>query len=170
LKSIEFNSPDATAVSWKVLRTPSQWIPGTFLWSNYPDAIKYNSEQLGYIPFLVYLQNTVIVVALTVVGAVLSNALVAYSFARLRWPGRDAFFTATIATMMIPFPILMVPTFSLFRWLGWIGTFKPLWVPAFFANAFSIFSFDSFSGLSRWNSVKPQYWMVAVSYEFFPKS
>ena len=109
-----------------------------------PKAIYYNSEELGYIPFLVYLKNTVIITILSVAGAVLSNALVAYSFARLKWPGRDLFFGVTLATMMIPFPVLMVPTFSLFRWLGWVGTFKPLWVPAFFASAFSIFLLRQF--------------------------
>lgn len=128
----------------ETLTSPPKWIPSEVLWSNYPDAIKFNSEQLGYIPFLVYARNTVIVTVLTIVGSVLSNALVAYSFARLRWPGRDAFFGVTLATMMIPFPVIMVPTFALFRWLGWVGTFKPLWVPAFFASAFSIFLLRQF--------------------------
>lgn len=128
----------------ETLTSPPKWIPSKVLWSNYPDAITYNSEQLGYIPFLVYARNTIIVTILTVVGAVVSNSLVAYSFSRLKWPGRDAFFAVTIATMMIPFPVLMVPTFALFRWLGWVGTFKPLWVPAFFASAFSIFLLRQF--------------------------
>lgn len=128
----------------ETLTSPPKWISSEVLWSNYPDAIKFNSEQLGYIPFLVYARNTVIVTVLTIVGSVLSNALVAYSFARLRWPGRDAFFGVTLATMMIPFPVIMVPTFALFRWLGWVGTFKPLWVPAFFASAFSIFLLRQF--------------------------
>lgn len=128
----------------ETLTSPPKWVPSKILWSNYPDAIKYNSEQLGYIPFLVYARNTIIVTILTVVGAVVSNSLVAYSFSRLKWPGRDAFFAVTLATMMIPFPVLMVPTFALFRWLGWVGTFKPLWVPAFFASAFSIFLLRQF--------------------------
>lgn len=128
----------------ETLTSPPKWVPSKVLWSNYPDAIKYNSEQLGYIPFLVYARNTIIVTILTVVGAVVSNSLVAYSFSRLKWPGRDAFFAVTLATMMIPFPVLMVPTFALFRWLGWVGTFKPLWVPAFFASAFSIFLLRQF--------------------------
>lgn len=128
----------------ETLTSPPKWVPSKVLWSNYPDAITYNSEQLGYIPFLVYARNTIIVTILTVVGAVVSNSLVAYSFSRLKWPGRDAFFAVTIATMMIPFPVLMVPTFALFRWLGWVGTFKPLWVPAFFASAFSIFLLRQF--------------------------
>ncbi len=128
----------------ETMTSPPKWLPSQVLWSNYPDAIKYNSEQLGYIPFLVYARNTIIVTLLTVAGAVVSNALVAYSFSRLKWPGRDASFSVTLATMMVPFPVIMVPTFSLFRWLGWVGTFKPLWVPAFFASAFSIFQLRQF--------------------------
>ncbi len=128
----------------ETLTSPPKWLPSQILWENYPKAVTYNSEQLGYIPFLVYARNTVIVTVLTIIGAVVSNALVAYSFARLKWPGRDFFFGATLATMMIPFPVLMVPTFSLFRTLGWVGSFKPLWVPAFFASAFSIFLLRQF--------------------------
>jgi multiple sugar transport system permease protein len=114
------------------------------MWENYPKAITFHSEELGYIPFLVYARNTIIVTLLCVAGSVISNALVAYSFARIKWPGRDLFFGVTLATMMVPFPVLMVPTFSLFRWLGWVGSYKPLWVPAFFASAFSIFLLRQF--------------------------
>jgi multiple sugar transport system permease protein len=128
----------------ETLSSPPKWIPSKVLWTNYPDAMTFHAEELGYIPFLVYARNTLIVTILTVTGAVLSNALVAYSFARLKWPGRDLFFSITLATMMIPFPVLMVPTFSLFKWLGWVGSYKPLWVPAFFASAFSIFLLRQF--------------------------
>jgi len=128
----------------ETLTNPPRWIPSKVLWSNYPDAISFNSKELGYIPLLVYARNTIIVTILAVGGSVLSNAIVAYSFARIKWPGRDLFFGVTLATMMIPFPVVMVPTFALFKWLGWVGTFKPLWVPAFFASAFSIFLLRQF--------------------------
>lgn len=128
----------------ETMASPPRWIPSKILWSNYPDAVLYGREQLGYIPFLVYARNTILITVLSVTGAVLSNSLVAYSFARLRWPGRDLFFAATLATMMVPFPVTMVPTFALFRWLGWVGTFKPLWVPAFLGSAFSIFLMRQF--------------------------
>jgi multiple sugar transport system permease protein len=128
----------------ETMTSPPKWIPSQFLWHNYPDAITYGSKQLGYIPFLVYARNTLIITILSVIGAVFSNAVVAYSFARLKWPGRDLFFGVTLATMMIPFPVLMVPTFTLFKTLGWVGSFKPLWVPAFFASAFSIFLLRQF--------------------------
>lgn len=119
-------------------------IPSKALWDNFPKAITYGSKELGYIPFLLYARNTLLVTVLCVAGAVCSNAVVAYSFARLKWRGRDAFFAVTLATMMIPFPVLMVPTFGLFKWLGWVGTFRPLWVPAFFGSAFSIFLLRQF--------------------------
>ena len=119
-------------------------IPSKFLWGNFPKAVTYGSKELGYIPFLLYARNTLMVTLLCVAGSVCSNAVVAYAFARLRWPGRDAFFAVTLATMMVPFPVLMVPTFGLFKWIGWVGTFRPLWVPAFFGSAFSIFLLRQF--------------------------
>lgn len=128
----------------ETMTAPPRWIPSQFLWGNFPDAITHGSKEVGYIPFLVYARNTIIITLLSVGGAVMSNALVAYSFARIKWPGRDLFFSATLATMMVPFPVTMVPTFALFRWLGWVGTFRPLWVPAFFASAFSIFLLRQF--------------------------
>ena len=119
-------------------------LPSKFLWDNFPKAVTYGSKELGYIPFLLYARNTLMVTLLCVAGSVCSNAVVAYAFARLRWPGRDAFFAVTLATMMVPFPVLMVPTFGLFKWLGWVGSFRPLWVPAFFGSAFSIFLLRQF--------------------------
>ena len=113
-------------------------------WHNYKDAFMYNSDKLGYIPFLVYGRNTLLLCALGVAGTVCSNALVAYSFARMRWKGRDTLFAITLATMMIPFPVLMVPIYALFKNLGWIGTFRPLWVPAWFGGAFNIFLLRQF--------------------------
>ncbi len=113
-------------------------------WQNYKDAISYGEETLGYKPFLVYARNTLLVCVLTVFGTVFSNAIVAYSFSRLRWKGRELCFAITLATMMIPFPVLMVPVFSLFVKLDWVGTFRPLWVPAWFGSAFSIFLLRQF--------------------------
>jgi multiple sugar transport system permease protein len=126
------------------MKEPPVWIPPHIQWHNYWDAIKFNSEALGYIPFLVYARNTLVICFLVVSGTVFSNALVAYSFARLKWPGRDVAFAATLATMMVPFPITMVPLFGVFRELGWVGTYRPLWIPAWFGGAFSIFLLRQF--------------------------
>jgi len=91
-----------------------------------------------------YLMNTLLVAALGVTGTVLSSALVAYGLSRVQWRGREALFTITLSTMMIPFPVLMIPLYSVFRALGWIGTLLPLWVPACFGGAFNIFLLRQF--------------------------
>lgn len=96
------------------------------------------------VSFFSFLRNTLLVCVLGCVGAVLSNAIIAYGFARIRWRGRDTLFAVTLATMMVPFPVLMVPLYGVFKTLGWIGTLKPLWVPAFFGSAFNIFLLRQF--------------------------
>lgn len=118
-------------------------------WENYPNALADlggadGGAGAGGVSFWVFLGNTVIVCVLGVIGTVLSNAIVAYGFARLRWRGRDGFFALTLATLMVPFPVLMVPLYGVFRELGWIGTLLPLWVPAFFGSAFNIFLMRQF--------------------------
>lgn len=94
--------------------------------------------------FPLYLRNTLIVVALSVSGMVLSSAIAAYGFARVQWRGRGTAFAVVLATMMIPFPVLMGPLYLIFAKLGWIGTFQPLWVPAWFGGAFNIFLLRQF--------------------------
>ncbi len=132
-------------------------------WENYPTALATiggaNIEQTqknpsssteaengedAHVSFWRIVANTLIVCCLGAVGAVLSNALVAYSFAKIRWRGRDTFFAVSLASMMVPFPVLMVPLYGVFRNLGWIGTLYPLWVPAFFGHAFNIFLMRQF--------------------------
>ena len=81
---------------------------------------------------------------MTILGTLLSSSLVAFSFARLRWPGRDALFLVLLSTMMLPGAVTMMPVFLIFRWLGWIDTLRPLWVPAFFGSAFNIFLLRQF--------------------------
>jgi multiple sugar transport system permease protein len=128
----------------EVMSSTIQWVPKHPQWVNYLKAVTYGSKQVGYIPFLVYGRNTLILCTLVVAGNVASNSIVAYSFARLKWPGREVAFALTLATMMIPFPVLMVPLFNLFRALGWVGTYRPLWAPAFFGAAFNIFLLRQF--------------------------
>ena len=121
-------------------------------WWNYRGAIRYTGYHtfsiLGRkfrVPmFLVYFWNTLKVAVLGVIGVTLSSALAAYAFARIRWPGRDAFFLVTLSTMMVPFAVTMVPLYGIFRALGWIGTLRPLWVPAYFGSAFNIFLLRQF--------------------------
>ncbi len=94
--------------------------------------------------FPLYLKNTAWIAVLSVAGMVASSALVAYGFSRLRWPGRDEVFLVVLATLMIPQPVLVAPQYVLFKHLGWIGTFAPLWAPAWFGGAFSIFLLRQF--------------------------
>lgn len=96
------------------------------------------------VTFWDFLKNTLLVCVLGTAGAVFSNALIAYGFARLRWRGRDVMFALTLGTMMVPFPVLMVPLYGVFKELGWIGTLLPLWVPAWFGSAFNIFLMRQF--------------------------
>jgi len=90
------------------------------------------------------LLNTLFLCLMTVAGTVVSSVLVAYGFAFFDFKGRDLLFGITLATMMIPFPVVMVPMYMLYRELGWIGTFKPLWVSSWFGSAFFIFLLRQF--------------------------
>jgi multiple sugar transport system permease protein len=83
--------------------------------------------------------NTGAVAVLSTLGAVLSSALVAYVFARFRFPGRNVLFVILIATIILPFQVTLIPTYAVFAKLGWTGTWLPLIVPHFFANAFNVF-------------------------------
>jgi multiple sugar transport system permease protein len=121
----------------KTMLLPPQWLPDPFQWSNYAEAVKY-------IDFFLYTKNTVFVCLFSVIGTLLSSSLAAYGFSRIEWKGREVFFWLTLSTMMVPFPVLMVPLYGVFRSLHWIGTLKPLWVPAFFGSAFNIFLLRQF--------------------------
>ena len=118
-------------------KIPPTIMPSKFMWSNYKEATTA-------IPFWKYAKNTLIVCVLTVIGTVVSSTLVAYGFARIQWKGRDVLFYCVLATMMIPFPVIMAPLFVVFGKLGWIGSLKPLWIPSFGAAAFNIFLMRQF--------------------------
>ena len=96
------------------------------------------------VTFPIYLRNTLIVAGLSVVGMTLSSAIVAYGLSRVTWRGRGLVFVSVLATRMIAFPVLMAPLYVIYRELGWIGTLKPLWVPAWFGGAFNIFMLRQF--------------------------
>ncbi len=116
---------------------PPTLFPRNPQWSNFREAVEY-------IPFFQFLRNTLTVTALTVVGAVISNPLIAYGFSRLEWPGRDKVFVLVLATVFIPFPVVIIALFDIFAKLGWINTFLPLVVPMFFGSAFWIFLMRQF--------------------------
>ena len=107
------------------------------------------SEAIQYLPLetsngLVYLKNTLLLVVMGVIGTILSCSIVAYSFSRMKFPGKDKLFNVLLATMMLPGAVTLLPQFLIFRTLGWVDTLYPLWVPAFFGSAFNIFLLRQF--------------------------
>lgn len=116
---------------------PPEWIPQPAQWSNYLRATTF-------IPFFRYFGNTLYIAVFNVVAVMISCSLAAYGFARIRWPGRDALFFVLIATLMIPSGVTLIPSFLIFRALGWVGSFNPLTWPALTGNAFYIFLLRQF--------------------------
>ena len=112
-------------------------IPPQLKWANYAVA-------LTLMPFGLYALNTVKVTFLAMLGGVLSSALVAFAFARLRAPGKDVLFILMLSTIMLPALVTMIPLFIIFRHLGWYDTLLPLIVPAWFGSAFYIFLMRQF--------------------------
>lgn len=101
-------------------------------------------ESISTYPVHEFFKNSVFVSASAVFGELLSASLVAYAFARLRFPGRNILFMIVLATMMIPFAVTMIPTFIVFSKLKMVGTYFPLILPAFLAPAFSVFMLRQF--------------------------
>ena len=115
--------------SWRTLTQPWQVAPH---WENY-------STVWDLIDFPLLLRNTVLLAGIGTIGTVLSCTLVAYGFARFRFPGRGLLFTILLATIFLPGAVTLIPTYAIFNKIGWVGTWLPLLVPAFFANAYDVF-------------------------------
>jgi multiple sugar transport system permease protein len=123
--------------TFEVFKVPAVWWPKQLMWSNYPQA-------LSYFPFLQYAANTLRIALPVTLGTTASSALVAYGFSRLRWPGRDLVFYLVLATLMIPNWVTLVPLYIFFNRIGWVDTYRPLVVPSFFGDPFSIFLLRQF--------------------------
>ena len=124
---------DAQMAAW-----PPVWIPSPLRWDNFRE---------GWIQsdFLRCLMNTLSITVLASFGQMLTCSMAAFGFARLRFPGRKPLFIVLLATMMLPGVVTLIPTFVLFRLLGWLDSFKPLIVPAYFGGgAFFIFLLRQF--------------------------
>lgn len=121
----------------QAVATPPVWIPQPIVWGNYPEA-------LTRIDFPIALRNSLLYAIPAVVGTVISCSLVAYGFARVRWPGRDIVFIILLATMMLPTQVTFIPLYVTFSKLGWIGTYLPLLIPTFLGNPFFIFLLRQF--------------------------
>jgi len=119
---------------WRQLEPTWQFAPQ---WQNYPNALRA-------IDFLLLLRNTGMYAVLSTIGAVFSAALVAYGFARFRFPHKNVLFMIVMATIILPPAVTMIPTYAFFFKIGWVGTWLPLIVPAYFSNGYNIFLLRQF--------------------------
>lgn len=135
---IDPNNPEAGLITWEgAWRTLEQvwnWDP---VWSNYTKAWET-------INFPLLLRNTIFYAVLSTIGAVSSAALVAYGFARYKFPGKGTLFLVVMATIILPPMVTLVPTYTFFNRIGWVGTWWPLIIPQFFANGYNIFLLRQF--------------------------
>ncbi len=121
----------------QVFIIPVQWIPTTPQWVNYQTIFQI-------LPLTSFIRNSLFVTAMGTLGSVCCSLLVGYSLSRLRWPGRDLVFALLVGTMMLPGIVTLIPTFILFKYLGWVDTFLPLFVPSWFVGSFYIFLMRQF--------------------------
>ncbi len=116
---------------------PMRVFPSALYLGNYPSA--WNN-----VPFGRYFLNTAIIVSLSVVGELIGASLVGYTFSRLKFWGRNFLFMVLLSTMMLPFWVVVIPRFLLYRDIGWVGTWLPLIVPSYFANPAYVFLMRQF--------------------------
>jgi multiple sugar transport system permease protein len=120
-----------------VFELPPQWIPDPFVWENYARIWTAG-------PLLSGIQNSLIVAcSVTIIGS-LTSALAAFAFAKMRMPLKNALFLGLLSGLMIPFPTLMIPQFTIFASIGWVDTLLPLIVPGLFGNIIMIFFLRQF--------------------------
>jgi multiple sugar transport system permease protein len=112
----------------QIFTSPPEWIPRPFVWSNF-------SEALTIQPFYRYFLNTMTIELFVVTGIVITCSLAGYSFARLRWPGRNLIFGILLSGLMLPYAVTLIPTFIFWQAVGGVNTYLPLTVPAWFAGA-----------------------------------
>jgi ABC-type glycerol-3-phosphate transport system permease component len=121
----------------KIYVFPPQLIPDPFRWQNYV-------EVFSAVPVFTYAKNTLTITVLSTIGTVLSSIVAGYAFARLRFWGRDLVFSLLLATLMLPYVVIMIPIYVMFSKIGWVNTLLPLIVPSYFGDAFFIFLLRQF--------------------------
>ncbi|MCE7983413.1 MAG: carbohydrate ABC transporter permease [Caldilinea sp. CFX5] len=154
----------------QVFSLPPTWLPHPAQWSNFAEAMTTTYESSP--PVYRYALNTALITVNGVIATIFSSSLVAYAFARMEFPGKQALFLGILSTLMIPFAVVMVPQFIIWKNLGWLDTLWPLMVPHWFASAWNIFLLRQFfmsipfdydeaalmDGASRWDI----YWRVIL--------
>jgi multiple sugar transport system permease protein len=115
-----------------IFKMPPEWIPDPFTLENYVKIWQKTDLARGF-------ANSMVIAVVSTVGEVFVSTLAGYSFARIRFPGRNVVFAMLLSTMMIPGVVTMIPAFTLFRYLDWIDSWKPLIVPLMFGSSFAIF-------------------------------
>lgn len=121
----------------EIIQYPPSILPKVLRFDNFTKAFTRS-------PFGKYTYNTMFIAFFVVIGNVLVNSIVAYGFAKIKFKGRETLFRVVLATMMIPGFVTLVPTYVLYAKLGWVGTYLPLIVPAFFGSSFNIFMMRQF--------------------------
>jgi ABC-type glycerol-3-phosphate transport system permease component len=121
----------------EVRLVPPSLFPAVPQWQNYPDVLNVRF-------FAGWVWNTIFLTAVASTGTVISSSLGGYAFARFRFPGKNFLFSITMATILLPQYVLLIPNFMLFWQLGWLNTYLPLTVPFWFGSAFFIFLFRQF--------------------------
>lgn len=116
---------------------PPQIVPNPFRWENYP-------EMWSTGPFLHWVRNSLAVAVTSTIGDTIASALAAFGFARTRFPGRNKLFVFVLATMMMPYHVVLIPRYLLFHQLGWLNTLYPLVIPNLLGSAFYIFILRQF--------------------------
>jgi multiple sugar transport system permease protein len=125
--------PSATPIEWQ-----GRWRTLEQAWTFAPEIENF-TVAWTQLDFPRLLRNTFLIALLSTIGAVASSILVAYGFARFRFPGKNLLFVVLIATIILPFQVTLLPQYVLFTWLGWNGTWLPLIIPHCFANAYNVF-------------------------------
>jgi multiple sugar transport system permease protein len=147
----------------QIFNLPPAWYPSPLQWSNFVEAMTATSASTP--PVYQYAINTIIITVNGVITTLLSSAMVAYAFARLEFPGKNVLFLGILSTLMIPFAVVMVPQFIIWKNLNWLDTLWPLLVPQWFGSAWNIFLLRQFfmtipieydeaalmDGASRWH-------------------
>ena len=116
---------------------PPKMIPNPAILANYFEGWRVEPTAQWYL-------NSLQITVVNIVGTLFSCTLVAYGFARLRFPGRNILFLILLCTMMLPGQVTMIPIYIFYSKLGWVGSYKPLTVPSFFGNAFNVFLLRQF--------------------------